>query len=109
MNTSKDYSSETSQDSNENINNIESIVEQEQMIDDLMDLLKGTIENTSILFKDLMDNIETSIKDDAVKNETHKIVSDMNQQFLGVLNETRSKVQNNIKQSADVFNPKEEE
>jgi hypothetical protein len=56
-----------------------------------------------------MDNIETSIKDDAVKNETHKIISDMNQQFLGVLNETRSKVQNNIKQSADVFNPKEEE
>ena len=58
MDKENDNLLETISDSVDNINNTESVPKQEEMIDDIKMLLSTTIESTSDLFLDFIENIK---------------------------------------------------
>lgn len=111
MDKENDNLLETISDSVDNINNTEPVPKQEEMIDDIKMLLSTTIESTSDLFLDFIENIKTSINDQDIKRETHQIVSTMNEEFSNILDKTRIRIENNTNQSmsAPVGVEKEEE
>ena len=80
---------------------------QDQLLDDLKDSLKSTVSSTANLLEDLISNIETSVKDESIKIKARKIVSDINEEFINILDNT----QNNILESvnAHLGSSKEEE
>ena len=80
---------------------------QDKLLDDLKDSLKSTIISTSNLLEDLVSNIETSVKDESIKLEARKIISDINKEFINILDN----VKNNILESENLHlaSSKEEE
>ena len=80
---------------------------QAKLLDDLKDSLESTVSSTSNLLEDLISNIETSVKDESIKIKARKIVSDINEEFINILDNT----QNNIleSESPHLGSSKEEE
>lgn len=77
--------SEIANDINKVAKNIKNKIDQEDLVDDLKDMFKSTIENSSNIIKSLMKSVETTIKDDEIKNEAKSILESINEELVNVL------------------------
>ena len=98
MDIESDLSNSTNLDSNKSYEGNESTIEQEELIDDLRDSLSSTVDTTSRLLQDLISNIEISIKDEDIKIDAKKIVSDVNNEFIRTLDNARNIIEDNFDQ-----------
>ena len=71
---------------------IKSKIDKEDLVDDLKDSLKNTIENTTDVVKALIEAINSTVKDDVLREETIKIVKNISHEFKLVVDETKLKI-----------------
>lgn len=110
MDIESDLSNSTNLDSNKAYEGNESTIEQEELIDDLRDSLSSTVDTTSRLLQDLISNIEISIKDEDIKIDAKKIVSDVNNEFIRTLDNARNIIEDNFDQvHTKIANTQQEE
>ena len=70
-----------------------------ELLEDLIENLEKTIENTSYLINDLIQSIDKIIKDDEIKHETKELINGINEDF-------KNKIDSNFKYLSDAFNNK---
>ena len=71
---------------------IKNKVDNEDLVDDLKESLKDTIDNTSELFNNILSSIETTIKDEEIKNETRDTLEKINNELLVTFREVSKKI-----------------
>lgn len=84
--------SEIANDINKVAKNIKNKIDQEDLVDDLKDMFKSTIENSSNIIKSLMKSVETTIKDEKIKNEAKFIIESINEELVNVLKISKLKL-----------------
>lgn len=67
-------------------------IDEENLVEDLKDSLKNTIENTTDVINALIKTINSTVKDDEIKEDTVSIIKNISQEFKLVVDETKSKI-----------------
>ena len=67
-------------------------IDEENLVEDLKDSLKNTIENTTDVVNALIKTINSTVKDDEIKEDTVSIIKNISQEFKLVVDETKSKI-----------------
>jgi len=70
---------------------IKSKMNDENLVDDLKDTFKTTINNTSQLIANIVKTVEASVTDDDIKKETREIVKNINSELDSLLKKTKNK------------------
>jgi len=70
---------------------IKSKMNDENLVDDLKDTFKTTIDNTSQLIANLVKTVEASVTDEDIKKETREIVKNINSELDSLLKKTKNK------------------
>jgi len=70
---------------------IKSNIDDENLVGDLKDTFKTTIDNTSQLIKNIVISVEASITDEKIKKETKEIVNSINSELDILLKKTKNK------------------
>jgi len=70
---------------------IKSKMNDENLVDDLKDTFKTTIDNTSQLIANLVKTVEASVTDEDIKKETREIVKKINSELDSLLKKTKNK------------------
>jgi len=70
---------------------IKSNIDDENLVGDLKDTFKTTIDNTSQLIKNIVISVEASITDEEIKKETKEIVNSINSELDILLKKTKNK------------------
>ena len=84
--------SEIANDINNVAKKIKNNIDQENLVDDLKDSFKSTIENSSNIIKSLMKSVETTIKDEEIKNEAKSVIESINEELVNVLKISKIKL-----------------
>ena len=61
------------------------------MVEDLKESFKKTVENTTDIFKTLINTLESTISDEEIKHDSKKVVENISSELKNVINETKSK------------------
>ena len=70
---------------------IKSNIDDENLVDDLKDTFKTTINNTSQLIANIVKTVEASVTDEDIKKETREIVKNINSELDSLLKKTKNK------------------
>jgi len=70
---------------------IKSKMNDENLVDDLKDTFKTTINNTSQLIANIVKTVEASVTDEDIKKETREIVKNINSELDSLLKKTKNK------------------
>jgi len=70
---------------------IKSNIDDENLVGDLKDTFKTTIDNTSQLIKNIVISVEASITNEEIKKETKEIVNSINSELDILLKKTKNK------------------
>ena len=70
---------------------IKSKMNDENLVDDLKDTFKTTINNTSQLIANIVKTVEASVTDEDIKKETREIVKKINSELDSLLKKTKNK------------------
>ena len=70
---------------------IKSNIDDENLVDDLKDTFKATIDNTSQLISNIVKTVEASVTDEEIKKETKEIVNNINFELDYLLKKTKNK------------------
>ena len=81
---------------------------EENLVQDLKESLKNTIDETNYILDDLEQTVETTIKDQSISDTTKKIVDSISSEIKNFTSEESQKTINTIKTSK-VSNNSEEE
>jgi site-specific DNA-adenine methylase len=87
-------------------NNIEQNLNEELFVNDLNDSLGSNIDDVLEMTKKLIENIESTIQDNEIRNETKEILKNFSKSLSEYVEPTRGKFNNEIIQKN---NSKEEE
>jgi len=87
-------------------NNIEQNLNEELFVNDLNDSLGSNIDDVLDMTKKLIENIESTIQDNEIRNETKEILKNFSKSLSEYVEPTRGKFNNEIIQKN---NSKEEE
>ena len=80
---------EISQEFKEISKKIKNHIDQENIVDDLNNTFKSTIDNTSQLINNILSTIESTIHDEEIRKETKEVVTKINDEFKLIINETK--------------------
>ena len=80
---------EISQEFMEISKKIKNHIDQENIVDDLKNTFKSTIDNTSQLINNILSTIESTIHDEEIRKETKEVVTKINDEFKLIINETK--------------------
>ena len=75
---------------------IKSRIDEEDLVEDLKDTFKTTIDNTSKLINNIIKTVESTVTDEDIKKETKEIVDNINSELKFLLNETKNKISDNL-------------
>ena len=75
---------------------IKSRIDEEDLVEDLKDTFKITIDNTSQLINNIIKTVESTVTDEDIKKETKEIVNNINSELKILLNETKNKISDNL-------------
>ena len=65
--------------------NVKDSLNEENIIDDLKDSLFESLENTSKLLKTILENIDSTIKDDEIMKDTKEVINKINSEIVETL------------------------
>ena len=84
----------------EDLSNVEKSVKEslneENIVDDLKDSLLQSLQETSKLFKTILENIDSTIKDDAITKETKEVINKINSEILDTLKSSGLTIKDNL-------------
>ena len=75
---------------------IKSRIDEEDLVEDLKDTFKTTIDNTSQLINNIIKTVEATVTDEDIKKETKEIVNNINAELKTLLTETKNKISDNL-------------
>ena len=67
-------------------------IEEEELVNDLKESVTSIIENTKGIFKTLSEIIESTTKDEEIKQASKELIKSINEEFETTLNKTKNKV-----------------
>jgi len=70
---------------------IKSNIDEENLVDDLRDTFKTTIDKTSQLINNLVKTLEASVTDEEIKKESREIIKNINSELNKLLKKTKTK------------------
>ncbi len=73
----------------------------ENIVDDLKDSLFESIQNTSKLLKTIVEKVDSTIKDDEIRNETLEVINKINNEILDTVKESGKVVQDYVTDYSD--------
>ena len=80
-------------------------IDEEDLVEDLKDSFKKTVESTTEIFKTLINTLESTINDEELKQDSKKVVENISSEPKSIINDTKSKFTG----TTDVNNNSEEE
>tara|TARA_B100000965_G_scaffold101104_1_gene82978 strand:- start:34 stop:354 length:321 start_codon:yes stop_codon:yes gene_type:complete len=81
MEKKKNNWNEISEDLNKLGKKIKEQTFEDNSMEDLKDSFNSTVNETAVIFKELINNIETKIKDEELKKETKEIINKLNSEL----------------------------
>ena len=75
---------------------IKSRIDEEDLVEDLKDTFKTTIDNTYQLINNIIKTVESTVTDEDIKKETKEIINNINSELKILLNETKNKISDNL-------------
>ena len=75
---------------------IKSRIDEEDLVEDLKDTFKTTIDKTSQLINNIIKTVEATVTDEDIKKETKEIVNNINAELKTLLTETKNKISDNL-------------
>ena len=91
----ENYWSEINKDVTDIAKKVKSKIDEEDLVEDLKDSFKKTVESATDIFKTLINTLESTISDEEIKEESKKVVENISYEFKNVINETKSKFTGN--------------
>ena len=76
--------------------NVKDSLNEENIIDDLKDSLFESLENTSKLLKTILENIDSTIKDDEIRKDTKELINKINSEFVETLKSSGLGIKDNL-------------
>jgi len=76
--------------------NVKESFNEENIVDDLKDSLLQSLQDTSKLFKTILENIDSTIKDDAITKETKEVINKINSEILDTLKSSGLTIKDNL-------------
>ena len=70
---------------------IKSRIDEEDLVEDLKDTFKSTIDNSSQLINNIIKTVESTVTDEDIKKDTKEVVNNINLELKSLLNETKNK------------------
>jgi hypothetical protein len=78
-----------------------SILNQQELVEDLKNSLSSTIEDTSELLNNIITTIDESIMDENIRIESKDIITELRKDFSRTLNTTFEKISDSVDNSED--------
>ena len=101
----ENYWSEINKDVADIAKRVKSKIDEEDLVEDLKDTFKITIDNTSQLINNIIKTVESTVTDEDIKNETKEIVNNINSDLKALLYETKNKISDTL--NMDSFSEEE--
>ena len=76
--------------------NVKDSLNEENIIDDLKDSLFESLENTSKLLKTILENIDSTIKDDEIRKDTKEVINKINSEIVETLKSSGLIIKENL-------------
>tara|TARA_B100001758_G_C17885547_1_gene340947 strand:- start:68 stop:367 length:300 start_codon:yes stop_codon:yes gene_type:complete len=76
--------------------NVKDSLNEENIIDDLKDSLFESLENTSKLLKTILENIDSTIKDDEISKDTKEVINKINSEIVETLKSSGLIIKENL-------------
>ena len=76
--------------------NVKDSLNEENIIDDLKDSLFESLENTSKLLKTILENIDSTIKDDEIGKDTKEVINKINSEIVETLKSSGLIIKENL-------------
>ena len=76
--------------------NVKESFNEENIVDDLKDSLLQSLQDTSKLFKTILENIDSTIKDDEITKETKEVINKINSEILDTLKSSGLTIKDNL-------------
>ena len=77
---------------NELNNNIKEEIDGEEFFNDLKETLHNTVSNTSILLKNILSILESSVKDEEIKKDSKNIIYSITEELNSTIKRTEEKL-----------------
>ena len=106
MEKKKNNWNEISEDLNKLGKKIKEQTFEDNSMEDLKDSFNSTVNETAVIFKELINNIETKIKDEELKKETKEIINKLNSELTDSIKNLIDRDYLLLKE--DLENPEEE-
>ena len=74
-------------------------VSQENLVDDLKDSFKSTIDTSTEILRNLIKAIDETVKDDEIKSESKEVLNKISDELGDIVETSKSKIANIINQS----------
>ena len=88
------------------LENITDINSEENLVKDLKDSLRESVDGSLNMLNSLMDEIQEKVKDESVKEETKKLVNLLSENFLNLTNRNTDEI--GLNENLEQSNPEEE-
>ena len=92
-------------DLSEVVNKFQSKIEEDELVKDLQESMIEITENTKNILRTLIDSIESTVKDEEIKNASKDLIKGIQNEFDQTLNNSKNK----IKEYINVNKTEEEE
>ncbi len=76
-------------------------IDSENIVDDLKDSLIESIHNTSKLLSTIVEKVDSTIKDDEIKNETKEVINKINNEILDTIKDAGLTLKNFVDEFPD--------
>ena len=76
--------------------NVKNSLNEENIIDDLKESLFDSLQNTSKLLKTILENIDSTIKDDEIRKDTKEVINKINSEVVETLKSSGLRIKDNF-------------
>tara|TARA_B100001113_G_scaffold286154_1_gene241528 strand:- start:307 stop:606 length:300 start_codon:yes stop_codon:yes gene_type:complete len=76
--------------------NVKNSLNEENIIDDLKESLFDSLQNTSKLLKTILENIDSTIKDDEIRKDTKEVINKINSEVVETLKSSGLRIKDNL-------------
>ncbi len=76
--------------------NVKNSLNEENIIDDLKESLFESLQNTSKLLKTILENIDSTIKDDEIRKDTKEVINKINSEVVETLKSSGLRIKDNL-------------
>ncbi len=76
--------------------NVKNSLNEENIIDDLKESLFESLQNTSKLLKTILENIDSTIKDDEIRKDTKEVINKINSELVETLKSSGLRIKDNL-------------